>query len=100
MKIEIAFGQALKRFRVAKGLGQEEFPNPTYMSVHENGKRVPTIAKIEEYASILKVCPISLLAYGYLIKDSNLTTDEVLETVKKELSEIAVFQHKKENKLD
>jgi hypothetical protein len=48
----------------------------------------PTIDKIEDLATILRVHPLSLIALGYLFENPEQTASEMFIQVKKELQEL------------
>lgn len=68
MNINQAFGQALREIRKSKNLSQEDFSlvsSRTYISSLERGIKSPTLEKIEEICSTLKVHPLDLLKLAY-----------------------------------
>jgi transcriptional regulator with XRE-family HTH domain len=63
------FGRGLLAARKKQGMTQEDFgivSSRTYLSSLERGLKSPTISKIEELASVLKVHPLTLVALAYL----------------------------------
>lgn len=69
MRLLERFGAGLQRARKAHGLTQEDFSevsSRTYLSSLERGLKAPTIAKLEEIASVIGMHPLSLLALAYL----------------------------------
>ncbi len=90
MNIKIAFGTALKRIRKARALSQEDFSlvsSRTYISSLERGLKCPTLEKIELLAEMLEVHPMTLMLSTYLELEPDLTTDELVLMIKKELEE-------------
>ena len=70
MDLKQAFGQALKEIRTEKGLTQEDFAivsSRTYLSMLERGLKSPTLEKIDEICSVLKVHPVTLLHRCYAL---------------------------------
>ncbi|MCB2427676.1 helix-turn-helix domain-containing protein [Methylophaga pinxianii] len=68
MDINKAFGKALKAFRLANGLTQEDFAevsSRTYISSLERGLKSPTIEKVNEIAGDMGICPLSLMILTY-----------------------------------
>lgn len=62
-------GRNVRRFRLAKGLTQEQFAvvagfSQQYISGLESGKRNPTVVSLHELAQALGVSPIDLLRTG------------------------------------
>lgn len=87
MELREALGEAIREFRKAKGLSQEDFSevsSRTYLSILERGLKSPTLDKIEELASVLGVHPLSLLTLAYVKKDKGMTLDKVLGVVRSE----------------
>ncbi len=72
MTLSARFGLALQQARKKKGLTQEDFSNVssrTYLSTLERGLKSPTIEKIEQISSVLKIHPMTLLALAYTNKN-------------------------------
>jgi transcriptional regulator with XRE-family HTH domain len=89
MELKQAFGLALRRFRVSKGLSQEDFAivsSRTYLSSLERGLKSPTIDKVDDLSSRLGMHPLTILACTYLLQNEHLTVDELLTTIGQELS--------------
>ncbi|OLO11216.1 transcriptional regulator [Chromohalobacter japonicus] len=88
MDIRHAFGTALQRCRKAHGLSQEDFSevsSRTYLSSLERGLKSPTLAKVDELASVLGVHPLTLLAECYRLRDDQDDVEALLERVRSEL---------------
>lgn len=63
-----SFSQALRRVRHANGVVQEDFDlisSRTYISSLERGVKQPTLTKVDDLATVLKVHPLTLLAFSY-----------------------------------
>lgn len=66
MSLERRLGENVRRWRLKRGLSQEEFAHrsdlhPTYVSGVENGRRNPTVKVIGRMAETLDVEPQVLL---------------------------------------
>lgn len=88
MDVRHAFGTALQRCRKARGLSQEDFSevsSRTYLSSLERGLKTPTIAKIDELASVLGVHPLTLLVECYRLRDDQADVEALLERVRTEI---------------
>lgn len=88
MELKAAFGLALRQFRKAKGLTQEEFSqmsSRTYLSALERGLKSPTLDKIDELSRMMGVHPVSLVAGSYLKLEGSLTTDQLLGLIREDL---------------
>ncbi|KPW51790.1 Helix-turn-helix domain-containing protein [Pseudomonas syringae pv. broussonetiae] len=93
MELKQAFGQALKRLRVSKGLTQEDFSNissRTYLSTLERGLKCPTLEKLEGLASVMQVHPLGVLASAYQIKDNGSDLDSLLARIRAEVGSSAL----------
>ena len=89
MELKSAFGKILSWVRVRGGYTQEDFSivsSRTYISTLERGIYSPTLEKLEDISSVLKIHPATLLVGSYAAKDG-LSTDEILARVKRELEE-------------
>ncbi|HEF4761184.1 TPA: helix-turn-helix transcriptional regulator [Pseudomonas putida] len=87
MELKEAFGVALRQARLAKGFAQEALaPSQAYVSEVENGRKSPSIDKVDELATVLGVHPVTLFARSYLVNDGNLV--DLLERVTRELYEL------------
>lgn len=91
MEIQKALGLAIKEIRLSKQLTQEFFSDissRTYMSVLENGKKSPSVEKIDSLANAMGVHPITIFTLSYLIANENLSLDDLQRKISEELSEI------------
>lgn len=92
MELKQAFGQALKQFRTAKDLTQEDFSSissRTYLSTLERGLKCPTLDKLEGLASVMDVHPLSVLAAAYQIKGDEGGLDSLLARIRTEVGSAA-----------
>ncbi|WP_455914706.1 helix-turn-helix domain-containing protein [Pseudomonas syringae] len=92
MELKQAFGQALKQFRTAKGLTQEDFSSissRTYLSTLERGLKCPTLDKLEGLASVMDVHPLSVLAAAYQIKGDEGGLESILARIRAEVGSAA-----------
>jgi transcriptional regulator with XRE-family HTH domain len=88
MERKIAFGLALRKSRLHRGLSQETLaPSQAYVSEVENGKKSPSIEKVEDLAKALDIHPITLLAKSYLLEGEDVST--LLKRVELELNDLA-----------
>lgn len=88
MDMKQAFGRALKTRRQQHGLTQEDFSDVssrTYLSTLERGMKCPTLEKVVELASVLKVHPITLIAESFLMLDSSQSLETLLAQVRREM---------------
>lgn len=99
MDIKDAFAAALRRARTAKRLTQEDFSNVssrTYVSTLERGLKNPTLDKIEDLASVMRLHPLTLITLAYMIERNNIDLEfkdpqELFKVVTKELSQLALL---------
>lgn len=91
MEIQKALGLAIKEIRLSKQLTQEFFSDissRTYLSVLENGKKRPSVEKIDDLANAMGVHPLTILTLSYLIANEGLTLDDLQKKVSDEIREI------------
>jgi len=82
---------ALKAVRNARGLTQEDFAlvsSRTYVSSVERGVRNPTLSKIDELASVLKVHPLTVVTLAYCHAGKDDGGAELLDQVASELGSL------------
>ncbi|QLL10697.1 helix-turn-helix domain-containing protein [Pseudomonas chlororaphis] len=73
MERKVAFGLALKKIRLNKGLAQEALaPSQAYVSEVEAGKKSPSIEKVEDLAVALGIHPVTLFARSFLMNGEDL----------------------------
>jgi len=88
MEIQKALGLAIKEIRLSKQLTQEFFSDVssrTYMSVLENGKKSPSVEKVDSLAIAMDVHPLTILTLSYLIANDTSTIDELQNKISQEL---------------
>lgn len=86
MELKYAFGQALRELRMSKDLSQESIgASQSYVSDVERGLKTPSIEKLDEFASIIGIHPVTILAKSYLVKDRSLSAEDLMALVRKEL---------------
>ncbi len=90
MKMQKRFGRALQALRKTRGVTQEDFAlisSRTYMSSLERGLQSPTMAKLDEFAPLLEVHPVTLFALGYALNDAK-DINSLCDHVRAELLEL------------
>jgi transcriptional regulator with XRE-family HTH domain len=95
MEIQKALGLAIKEIRLSKNLTQEFFTDVssrTYMSVLENGKKSPSVEKIDSLANAMGVQPITILTLAYLIANEELTLEDLQTKISEEMNEIKTYK--------
>lgn len=88
MKTRVAFGKSLKDLRKAKGATQEDFSivsSRTYISMLERGQKSPTIEKVEAFAKVLKVHPLSILLLTYMRVGGFRNAEDLYERIRSDL---------------
>ncbi len=91
MKTKPAFAKALKEMRKARGLTQEDFSDissRTYISILERGLKSPTLDKVDDLSSVMKVHPMTLLALTYLRTGKIREIDDLCKIIRSEISKI------------
>lgn len=91
MKTKSAFSKALKEIRHARGLTQEDFSDissRTYISILERGLKSPTLDKVDDLSSVMKVHPMTLLALTYLRTGKTREIDDLCKIIRSEISKI------------
>lgn len=91
MDFKKAFGIAFKEARVAKKLTQEDFglvSSRTYISTIERGLKSVTLEKLDSLATVLNVHPLTLISLAYVKADNNLSVEDFMQIVRKEIYEI------------
>ncbi len=92
MNIKSALGVALRNARQLRGLTQEDFglvSSRVYVSALELGKRGATVEKIFQLSKVLKINPVTLVAFAYLRVHRNVSAKELLSTIKSELESMS-----------
>lgn len=87
MERKVAFGLALRKTRMDKGLAQEALaPSQAYVSEVEAGKKSPSIEKVEDLAIALGVHPVTLFARSFLEEGGDLT--DLMRRIQTELEDL------------
>ncbi len=92
MKLNKAFGEALRAVRLARGLTQEDFglvSSRTYLSTLERGLKSVTLEKEAQLAKVLSVHPLTVITLAYA-QQGRTTADDLLERIKSELVELGL----------
>lgn len=85
---------AVRAVRKARGLPQEAFDqlsSRTYLSAIERGIRQPTVRKVDEFAEVMNVHPLTILALSY--KTEGESINSLLSKVFDELHELSLIDH-------
>ncbi|NTV94159.1 MAG: helix-turn-helix transcriptional regulator [Thiobacillus sp.] len=88
MDIKQAFARSLKEMRQRRAATQEDFSevsSRTYISMIERGLKCPTLEKVDDFAQVLQVHPLSLLCLAYQYAEGAQDIDRLLERVRSEL---------------
>ncbi len=91
MELQKALGLAIKEIRLSKQLTQEFFSDVssrTYMSVLENGKKSPSVEKIDSLANAMGVHPLTIFTLSYLIADEDLSLDDLQRKISEEMKKL------------
>lgn len=85
-----AFGKVLGWFRIEQGYTQEDFSivsSRTYISSLERGVYSPTLEKLDDIASVIRVHPITLLVAAYALKE-HCSVQEVLNAIQSDIESL------------
>ncbi|MBN3816747.1 helix-turn-helix transcriptional regulator [Paraburkholderia sp. Se-20369] len=91
MRSGARFGNALKRLREIANVTQEDFglvSSRTYISTIERGLKSPTLGKIEQFAKVLGVHPLTLLTVAYMDRLTPKDIEQATATLRTQLLEI------------
>ena len=91
MELQKALGLAIKAARKSKGLSQEYFSDissRTYLSVLENGKKKPSVEKIDTLAKAMGVHPLTILTLAYLNAEVDKDLPEIQRLISHQISEV------------
>lgn len=91
MELQKALGLAIKAIRKSKGFSQEYFSDissRTYLSVLENGKKKPSVEKIDTLANAMGVHPLTLITLAYLKTEVDKDLIELQRVISNEISEV------------
>lgn len=89
MELKRSFGKMLCWLRGERGFTQEDFSivsSRTYISSLERGIYSPTLEKLDDIASVMKVHPITLMIGTYALKEQR-SVDELLSEVRSQLDD-------------
>jgi transcriptional regulator with XRE-family HTH domain len=81
----------LRRVRESKSISQGDFEGTTsrvYVSAVERGEKQPTLPKIDQFADVVDVHPLTLVAFAYSKKPNGKDLAELLDLVAAEAAEI------------
>ena len=96
MNTKEAFGTAFRKFRIAKGRTYREFgPTKPYIRLLESGNSSPTLDKIAYLAEIIGVHPATLVIQAFLNADNDLSIEELISIVQKEIDEVNLISDTK-----
>lgn len=85
------FGGALRYARRARRQSQEDLAavsSRTYVSSLERNRQNPTLAKVEEFARVLEIHPLTLIALVYVRPRTAAAVGRLLLDVERELQEL------------
>lgn len=85
------FPLALRSARRALGTRQDEFDlvsSRTYVSALERGIKSPTLPKIDDLSTVLRIHPLSLLTLSYLPLETADSLDDLLGAIRAEVISI------------
>lgn len=85
------FGLALRQARRAQGIPQEQFDeisSRTYISALERGIKQPTLAKVDDLASVLGVHPLTLLTLSYCGPLGQSSVEQLVNIVLREVAQL------------
>lgn len=85
-------GEGIKAFRIARGFSQESLgASQSYISQLEKGViKNATLLKLDQVGGSMGVHPLSLAAAAYRLAYPEVSREELLERVARELSEIGL----------
>lgn len=87
MELKQAFAIALKQLRQKKNCTQEDFylvSSRTYISTLERGLKSPTLEKLEDIASVLRIHPATLVINSYINKDDT-SLESIFQRIREDL---------------
>lgn len=94
MNLDVAFAKALKRFRLAQKLTQDDFSlvsSRAYLSILERGKKTPTLGKVGQLAAAMNINPVSLVAYTYLLENKDIDLKTLTSLISKEIKAVELY---------
>ena len=87
----MGIGKAIRVARTARGLTQEDFSDissRTYISSLERGLKSPTLEKVDQIATILRLHPVTLVALSKLQTPDAMAVQHLVKQVLAELAEL------------
>lgn len=93
MDIQKALGKSIKTIRTSKNLNQEYFSDissRTYLSVLENGRKKPSVEKIDSIAKAMGVHPLTLLTLAYMTLEGRQNLSELHKIISYEIDQASV----------
>ncbi|MEM5434699.1 helix-turn-helix transcriptional regulator [Paraburkholderia diazotrophica] len=91
MRSKAGIGVALKRLREINNVTQEDFAlvsSRTYLSTVERNLKSPTLGKIEQFAEVLGVHPLTLLTIAYMDRLTPKEAERITATLHARLVQI------------
>ena len=89
MDTALAFAKSLKELRTSRRVTQEDFSevsSRTYISMIERGLRCPTLEKVDEFAGVLGVHPLTLLCLTYLHAEGHRNLERLFGKIRADLN--------------
>lgn len=94
MTTPMGIGKAIRIVRKARGLTQEDFSDissRTYLSSLERNLKSPTLEKLAQLATVLRVHPVTLVALSTLAAPDMRRVRELLALLDHELSSLTAI---------
>lgn len=90
--LKVTIGESIKAFRTVRNRSQEGLgPSQSYISMLENGGTWNvTLLKIDQIGEALDVHPLSILTAAYRSANPDVSLQDLLQRIEKELTEIDV----------
>jgi transcriptional regulator with XRE-family HTH domain len=88
----MGIGKAIRIVRRARGLTQEDFSDVssrTYLSTLEREMKSPTLEKLTQIATVLRIHPVTLLALSNLPSPSVSNVRRLMSVLERELDALA-----------
>ncbi|MFD3299427.1 helix-turn-helix domain-containing protein [Aquipseudomonas alcaligenes] len=85
-----ALGKAVKSFRSARDLPQDLLGSQAFVSDLERGRKTASLVKLHHIGMTLGIHPLSVIAAAYRIADPEISRDELLRRIEKELIEVGL----------
>ncbi len=97
MDLRRGLGRSLRLVRKAQGVTQQDLSDVTarsYLSYIERGVKNPTVEKLEELASAMRVHPLTILMIAYLPQLRENDLDALQSRISKEVRAVLAEAHK------